>query len=152
MSEKGEFSFLVAGRQAISDTECPKILFFLLRTSRQRGLSQQGFRNHERHIFMSFSKFSRGREDMRVILDTLITQQPHLLEFVPSPIQRNRSAKRPPAKNLWGTPWGRMIRDPEVKDPHSRLGRLFRLRFRMPFDLFRGRIGAFSEKGWISLR
>ena len=95
---------------------------------------------------------------MRVILDTLITQQPHLLEFVPSPIQRNRSAKRPPAKNLWGTPWGRMIRDPEVKDPHSRLGRLFRLRFRMPFDLFEEglvplvrRAGFLSDRGRIPL-
>ena len=88
----------------------------------------------------------------------LITNHPHLFESNPVPTARNRSVKRPLAKNLWGTPWGRMIRDPEVRDPSSRLGRLFRLRFRMPFDLFEEgllplvrRAGFFSNKGRIPL-
>ena len=51
-----------------------------------------------------------------------------------------------------------MIRDPEVRDPSSRLGRLFRLRFRMPFDLFEEglvplvrRAGFLSDRGRIPL-
>ena len=38
VSEKGEFSFLVAGRQAISDTECPKILFSFAADMQTKGL------------------------------------------------------------------------------------------------------------------
>ena len=39
-------------------------------------------------------------------------------------------------KNYWQTAWGLMLRDPEVQVPTSRLGKLFRLRFRMSWDLF----------------
>jgi len=34
------------------------------------------------------------------------------------------------------TNWGRFIVDPSVKDPHSKQGKLFRRRFRVPYTLF----------------
>lgn len=36
----------------------------------------------------------------------------------------------------WSTPWGKLVRSEEVKDPNSREGKSFRNRFRLPFNLF----------------
>ncbi len=34
------------------------------------------------------------------------------------------------------TPWGLMLKNPAVHDPNTRLGKCFRLRFRVPYPLF----------------
>ena len=39
-------------------------------------------------------------------------------------------------KDVWDTNWGKMLRNPDVKDPTSRIGRLFRRRFRVDYELF----------------
>ena len=141
--KKGVFPLPITARQAVSDQKCLNVFFSDRRTRRHWALTEHcvfrpvgTIQILQKWKFMSFSKFSREREQMSVFIDTLITQHPYLFEADSVPIHRKRSVNRPPAKNLRGTPWGRIIRDPEVRDPSSRLGRLFRLHFRMPFDLF----------------
>ena len=38
--------------------------------------------------------------------------------------------------NFAETNWGKLIRDPQVRDPTSKKGNLFRRRFRVPFGIF----------------
>ena len=44
---------------------------------------------------------------------------------------------RPPQFDYFSTPWMRMLRDPHIIDENSRQAKLFRLRFRTPFLMFR---------------
>jgi hypothetical protein len=44
--------------------------------------------------------------------------------------------QRVSSDDLWKSPWGVLIRHPEVSDPTSLSGTKFRLRFRVPFSLF----------------
>ena len=60
-------------------------------------------------------------------------------QFVPR--DRNGRAVRKRAtwvkKDYWETQWGRDLRNPEVEDPDSALGKRFRLRFRVPFAMYK---------------
>ena len=38
--------------------------------------------------------------------------------------------------SLWETTWGRTLRDPRIKVPHSWIAKKFRRRFRIPFSVF----------------
>ena len=38
--------------------------------------------------------------------------------------------------NFWDTPWGKLIQHPDVRDPATKTGKIFRRRFRLPFPLF----------------
>ena len=49
---------------------------------------------------------------------------------------KKRQRVRPSKINYGETNWGRILSNPRVKDPESREGKLFRLRFRCPFALF----------------
>ena len=42
----------------------------------------------------------------------------------------------PPKKDYWQTPWGQMLQDPLIHDPNSKIAKLFKRRFRMPFPMF----------------
>ena len=59
-------------------------------------------------------------------------------EEVPERRKRKSPEHREEFKNIdyTKTNWGKMIRNPLVKDPNSRFGKLFRRRFRVPFQLF----------------
>ena len=85
---------------------------------------------------MALSAFSRDFDDLRRLVEEWVRGNPRL--FVPEPprIEQIRGRKRGPPKNYWRTVWGLMLRDPEVQIPTSRLGKLFRLRFRMSWDLY----------------
>ena len=63
----------------------------------------------------------------------------HLAEIFPTDdkIVRKRKRRRNSHVDYWSTPWGLMLRDRRVSDERSDLGKLFRLRFRFPFALFR---------------
>ena len=47
-----------------------------------------------------------------------------------------RRREPPAAVDYVDTPWAKMFNDSRVKDPTSKLGKQFRLRFRVPFQLF----------------
>lgn len=38
--------------------------------------------------------------------------------------------------DLWNSPWGKMLQDPQVLIPGTRIERLFRRRFRVPHRMF----------------
>jgi len=48
-----------------------------------------------------------------------------------------RRRQRTPAVDYTQTTWYRWMMDPSIEDENSRLGKLFRLRFRMPYLMFR---------------
>ena len=49
---------------------------------------------------------------------------------------QKRKRVRPPKIDYGATNWGRILDNPRVKDPDSREGKIFRLRFRCPFAMF----------------
>jgi hypothetical protein len=52
-------------------------------------------------------------------------------------IKKRRNYYRTRGNDYWDTRWGRLFRSPNVNDPHSREGKKFRDRFRIPFPLFK---------------
>ena len=50
--------------------------------------------------------------------------------------QANTRDGRENKKDYWKTPWGVMLRHPDINNPTTKLGRLFRRRFRVPFPIF----------------
>ena len=55
------------------------------------------------------------------------------LELTPILRRENREIKR----NYWETPWGRLMLNPGVSNPRSKVAKEFRRKFRVPFPLFR---------------
>ncbi len=47
-----------------------------------------------------------------------------------------RRREPPAAVDYADTPWAKILNDSRVKDPTTKLGKQFRLRFRVPFQLF----------------
>ena len=43
----------------------------------------------------------------------------------------------PDSGKYWETKWGKWLNDPKLLEPHSKLSKLFQLRFRVPFILFK---------------
>ena len=43
---------------------------------------------------------------------------------------------RPTKVDYWQTNWGKMLRDPTIEDEESKVGKKFRLRFRLPYMVF----------------
>ena len=41
-----------------------------------------------------------------------------------------------PRPQYWDSTWGRMLKDPNLEDPNSRVAKLFRRRFRIPYSVF----------------
>ena len=39
-------------------------------------------------------------------------------------------------KNMWDSQWGKLMRNPDVQCPNTRIGKLFRRRFRIEFKVF----------------
>ena len=85
---------------------------------------------------MALSVFPRDFDDLRRLVEEWVRGNTRLFEPEPPRIEQIRGRKREPSKNYWQTAWGLMLRDPEVQVPTSRLGKLFRLRFRMSWDLY----------------
>jgi len=84
---------------------------------------------------MALSKFASERQLIEDLIVEHITQNAHL--YLPEPVSVDgiRSRFKLPKTNNWDTTWGRMLADPETQVPTSRAGKLFRLRFRVPWDL-----------------
>jgi hypothetical protein len=68
--------------------------------------------------------------------------------------KRVRTKTRITPEALWDSIWGTMLRDESVNDPSSFAGKKFRLRFRVPFPVFKNvlvpeckRVNIFEEKG-----
>ena len=74
-------------------------------------------------------------------------------QFIPK-YQNGRDIKRRATwvkKDYWDTLWGRDLRNPAIEDPDSVLGKKFRLRFRVPFAMFRRYYSPCAERGAFSL-
>ena len=77
-----------------------------------------------------------GFHDLRRLIEGWVRGHPHLFGPEPPRIEQIRARKRGGQKDYWQTAWGHMLRDPEVQVPTSRVGKLFRLRFRMLSELY----------------
>ena len=62
-------------------------------------------------------------------------QEPFNLELGISPPRLGRVTR--PRANLWESVWGKMLLHPDIDNPTSRVSKLFRRRFRVPYDLFK---------------
>ena len=85
---------------------------------------------------MSLSVFSRESFDEREFVEEWVRGYIHLFEVNPPEIEQKRSRKRGPRIDYRQTAWWGMLQDPEVQNPLSKVGKLFRLRFRAPWDLY----------------
>ena len=85
---------------------------------------------------MALSKFASERQLIEDLIVDHITQNCHL--YLPEPVSVDciRPRVKLPKLNYWDTNRGRMLTNPETQIPTSRAGKLFRLRFRVPWDLF----------------
>ena len=60
-------------------------------------------------------------------------------QFVPKD-RNGRNIKRRTTwvkKDYWETQWGRDLRNPDIEDPDSTIGKRFRLLFRVPFAMYK---------------
>jgi len=55
-------------------------------------------------------------------------------DLVLTPTSKKRSLKI----NFWSSNWAALILHPDVRDPSTKLAKLFRRRFRVPFPIFEG--------------
>ncbi len=85
---------------------------------------------------MSLCVFSRESFDEREVTEEWVRGYSHLFEEDPPEIEQKRSRSRGPRIDYRQTAWWAMLQDPDVQDPLSRVGKLFRLRFRTPWDLY----------------
>ena len=69
------------------------------------------------------------------IVASFIEENPFLFNDVFNDETNTRDG-RENKKNYWTTPWGVMLRHPDIKNPTTKLGRLFRRRFRVQFPIF----------------
>jgi hypothetical protein len=66
------------------------------------------------------------------------------------------SSKRPrfryeePRPQYWDSTWGRMLKDPNLEDPNSRVAKLFRRRFRIPYPVFQFIVSQCKAKNLFS--
>jgi len=92
--------------------------------------------NLESSISMSLSKFASEEQIVEDLIVGHISRNAHL--YMPNDMPE--VGKQPRFKSsktdYWDSTWGRMLVDPETQDPSSRAGKLFRLRFRLPWELF----------------
>ena len=65
--------------------------------------------------------------------------QTHLDEFESSDDEKDWYLPRDSPKQIdyWQTNWGRLLDNPELKNPNSKTSKLFQLRFRIPYMLFK---------------
>ena len=86
---------------------------------------------------MSFSKFDPLTPE--VLKEIGVFCVDHIAEIFPTDesILRKRKRRRNSRVDYWSTPWGLMLQDRRITDETSELAKLFRLRFRVPFALFR---------------
>jgi hypothetical protein len=84
---------------------------------------------------MSLSVFSRESFDEKEFIEEWVRWITHLFDVIPPKIEQKRSRKRGPRIDYRQTAWWGMLHNPDVQDPLSRVGKLFRLRFRTPWDL-----------------
>ena len=66
----------------------------------------------------------------------------------PRPISENDPTPRPYRNDYHSSTWWDMINDPNVNDPTSHVGKKFRLRFRVPFPVFRKLLDMTQELGF----
>ena len=85
---------------------------------------------------MSLCVFSRESFDEREFTEEWVRGYAHLFEKDPPEIEQKRSRSRGLRIDYRQTAWWAMLQDPDVQDPLSRVGKLFRLRFRTPWDLY----------------
>ena len=89
---------------------------------------------------MSLSVFSRESFDEREFVEEWVRGYCHLFEEIPPEIVQKRSRSSGPRIDYRQTAWWAMLEDPAVRDPLSRVGKLFRLRFRTPWDLYHNQL------------
>jgi hypothetical protein len=70
------------------------------------------------------------RRNLAVALISEILPQRRIIEFKP------REVNRRSVEQYNESAWGRLLRDPSVRNPLSVKGKLFRRRFRVPFPVF----------------
>ena len=69
-------------------------------------------------------------EDLDSELDSTVNDDDTVL------VRKRTRKKRITTEDLWRSPWGVLLRHPEVSMPTSVAGTKFRLRFRVPFAVF----------------
>ena len=84
---------------------------------------------------MSLSKFASQSQIIEDLIVGHITENAHL--YLPSPpiLDEIQPRFKSPKSSYWNTTWGRLLMDPDVQDPKSRAGKIFRLQFRLPWYL-----------------
>ena len=96
---------------------------------------------------MSFSKFDPLTPEVLKQISEFCVDQ--LEEIFPSDKRVSRKRKRRSSRRVdyWNTPWGLMLKDRRLEDERSDIAKLFRLRFRIPYLLFRDvLVPTFKEK------
>ena len=86
---------------------------------------------------MSLSVFSRESFDEREFVEEWVRGYCHLFEEIPPEIEQKGQGVEVLEST---TSWWAMLEDPAVRDPLSRVGKLFRLRFRTPWDLYHNQL------------
>ena len=59
------------------------------------------------------------------------------LDTEPPLTKKKRNRLKQSVGSFWETPWGMLISHPNVNNPRSKEGRMFRRRFRLPFPAFK---------------
>ena len=86
---------------------------------------------------MSFSKFQSVRVSAAErIIETWISEHLELFQNSQKPKRMKRQTRRVPI-DYWQTPWGQMLMNPNLLIDGSHIAKVFRLRFRIPFLMFR---------------
>ena len=87
---------------------------------------------------MNIKDFESLAKEETLIIESWINDNVEALYQQPRIKKRRRFRKG--KVNYWDTEWGQLIRSPNVRDPSSHKGKLFKRRFRVEFDLFHNRI------------
>ena len=75
--------------------------------------------------------------DFTELVAKFITSNPQLfLDDESLCSSESKKRHRTEKKSYWESKWGLMIQDPKINNPKSRIAKLFRRRFRVPFRLF----------------
>jgi len=76
----------------------------------------------------------KGIED--VILEIIATEICNPKKTLTEENSIKRRRRYPDTVTFEETTWGKLIAHPDVRDPTTKLGKIFRRRFRLPFPLF----------------
>lgn len=75
-------------------------------------------------------------EDSYVKINGLNVHPESLLPDINLPNKQKRKRQQYERGDPWNSSWGRMLKHPDVSFPTKRTGKLFRRRFRVPYQVF----------------